>query len=75
MRTLADLKFIASRVIEHCRANPPTEPLLGTPERRPHPEVCWQGHDAWRERRGRWECVECERLRHARNYATRKATS
>ncbi len=62
MRPLNDLKFIANRVIEHCRANPPTEPLLGDGPR-PGEKVCKRGHARVKDANGTQRCRPCERER------------
>lgn len=60
--TLAELRFIAARVIAHVRANPSTLPLLTErPGGRPKRATCRRGHADGRDRRG--VCVTCERAR------------
>ena len=61
MRPLEELRFIAARVLEHVRANPPTGPLLGeAPAGSRKRDVCRRGHVGV-PKRSNGGCVECYR--------------
>ena len=67
MRPLADLRFIAARVIAEVRATPPSGPLLTEPRGpRARKTACKNGHaDAGRTKSR--QCRACERERKRRD--------
>jgi len=61
VKSLADLRFIAERVLADIRANPPTGPLLGeAPAGSRKRDVCRRGH-VGAPKRSNGGCVECYR--------------
>jgi hypothetical protein len=64
-RDIADLRFMAQRVIAYVRANPSTLPLLGqTMPPPPRRETCQRGHSEMGQRAdGKQYCRACSRER------------
>jgi hypothetical protein len=70
--SLADLRFMAARVIAYVKAHPPTEPLLGD-EPAPRVEVCQRGHTEMSIRAdGKRYCARCSRERQRAKRAMRR---
>jgi hypothetical protein len=74
-RDIADLRFMAARVIAYVRANPSTEPLLGETDPAPRVETCQRGHAEMGLRAdGKQYCRACSRERQRAARESRRNT-